>query len=49
MAFSNLPGVKLYKNDGNTAPVAASRAPRVLVIGTAGKGQGDELFLVSTS
>jgi len=49
MAYPNLPGVKLSKNDGNLAPTAAARAPRVLIIGTAGQGQGDELFLVPTT
>jgi len=49
MTYSNLPGVKFSKNDGNLAPSAASRAPRVLVVGTAGKGQGDEIYLVPTS
>jgi len=49
MAYPNLPGVKLFKNDGNLAPTATTRAPRVLVVGTAGKGRGDELVIVSTT
>ena len=45
----NLPGVRVSKNDGNLAPTAASRAPRILVVGTAGAGRGDEFYLVPTT
>ena len=49
MAYTNLPGVKLYKNDGNTAPTAAASAPTVLIVGTAGKGRGDSMFIAPTT
>lgn len=47
--LNNLPGVRVFKNDGNLAPEATSRAPRVLVVGQAGKGVADQAYLVSTS
>jgi len=49
MVFANLPGVKAYKNDGNLAPEAGSRAPRVLIVGTSAKGAGDSFYLVPTT
>jgi len=49
MAYPNLPGTKVFKNDGNLAPQAGARAPRVLIVGTAGQGAGDQLTLVSTT
>lgn len=49
MTLDNLPGIKLAKNDGNLRAQIAARAPRVLVIGTAGKGDGDTFTLVTTT
>jgi hypothetical protein len=49
MPLNNLPGVKVFKNDGNLAPEAASLAPRVLVIGTATKGVSDQVYVVPTT
>jgi hypothetical protein len=47
--LNNLPGVRVFKNDGNLAPESSSRAPRVLVVGQAAKGVGDQAYLVSTT
>lgn len=41
-----LPGIVVEKDDGGLAPEAGSPAPRVLVLGTAAKGQGSTPFLV---
>jgi hypothetical protein len=49
MPLNNLPSVKVFKNDGNLAPEAASIAPRVLIVGTSGKGVGDQLYVASTT
>jgi hypothetical protein len=49
MTLQNLPRISVTKNDGNLAPEAGVRAPRVLIIGTAGKGVGDELYTVATT
>jgi hypothetical protein len=49
MPLTNLPGVKSKKNDGNLRAQAASRAPRILIVGTAGKGAGDDFYLVPTT
>lgn len=47
--YENLPGVKVLKNDGGLQPESTAPAPRVLVIGTAGKGRGSSPFLVRTT
>lgn len=44
-----LPGIYAEKNDGGLAPEAGSPAPRVLVLGTAAKGQSTEPFIVRTT
>jgi hypothetical protein len=49
MALDNLPGVRVFKNDGNLAPEAAVRAPRVLVVGQSAQGVGDTAYFVSTT
>ncbi len=49
VGLPNLPGVKAYKNDGNLIPEAAARAPRVMVIGTAGSGLADDAFIMTTT
>lgn len=48
--FTNLAGAYLSNmNDGNLIPEPAAAAPRVLIVGTAGKGRGSELFLPANS
>jgi len=49
MVLTNLPGVKAYKNDGNLAPEPTSRAPRVLIVGTSAKGDGDTFYVAPTT
>jgi len=49
MVFANLPGIKAYKLDNNLLPVPTSRAPRVLIVGTASKGAGDSFYVVPTT
>jgi hypothetical protein len=47
--FQYLPGIVAELNDNNLTPEAGSAAPRVLVLGTAGKGQGNNPFLVRST
>lgn len=49
MTLQNLPRVTVTKPDGNLAPEQTTRAPRVLVVGTAGSGVGDTAYFVSTT
>ena len=47
--YDNLTGTILNKVDGNTADNATATAPRVAVIGQAGKGQGSLPYFVQTT
>jgi len=47
--YENLAGVIVYKQDGNLAPEAIAPGPRLLVIGTAGKGLGSNPYYVSST
>jgi len=49
MTLQNLPRVTVTKPDGNLVPEQTTRAPRVLVVGTAGSGVGDTAYFVSTT
>jgi hypothetical protein len=48
MPLNNLPRVAVSWQDQNLLETTAVRAPRVLVIGTAGKGVGDSAFVATT-
>lgn len=45
MTIQNLPRAVVYKNDSNTLDKSTESAPSVLIIGTSGKGVGDEVVL----
>jgi hypothetical protein len=47
--YENLAGVIVYKNDGNLAPEATAVAPRAMIVGTSGKGQGHLTYLVPST
>ena len=49
MTLQHLPRIRVDKIDGNLAPTQAARAPRVLIVGTAGSGVGDEAYVVTTT
>lgn len=49
MALSNLPRTTVEKLDGFTGQEPIARAPRALVIGTAGQGVGHEPYYVTTT
>ena len=49
MAFQNLPGIFTEKQDGGLAILASTNAPRVLILGTASKGDADVVFTVGRS
>jgi len=44
-----LPSIKVKKNDGNLRPQAGTIAPTILIVGTAGKGVGNDFYSVATS
>jgi hypothetical protein len=45
----NLPGTQQHRLDGALVPEAAAIGPRVLVVGTAGKGVSDTPWIMSTT
>lgn len=47
MAFNNLPGIFDERLDGNLAIVPVNNNPIVVVLGTANKGDSEELFVVN--
>jgi hypothetical protein len=49
MTLQHLPRIRVDKIDGNLVPEQATRAPRVLVVGTAGKGVGDQVYVATTT
>lgn len=49
MPLNHLPRITASREDGGLLDEQAARAPRALVIGTAGKGRGDEMYIMSTT
>jgi hypothetical protein len=47
--YQNLAGVPAYKPDGNLVPEATASGPRIMVIGTAGKGRGSIPYFVTST
>lgn len=47
--YDNLAGVIAYKQDGNLAPEAPTPGPRVLIVGTSGKGIGSSAYYVTST
>jgi len=47
--YQNIAGVPVFKQDGNLAPEATAAAPRILIIGTSGKGVGNRLFVIPST
>ena len=46
MTTENLPGIFTDKQDGGLSVLATSSAPKILVIGTAGDGISEDVYVV---
>ena len=47
--FNNLAGTIVDKQDGNLRPEPGAVGPRIVIVGTAGKGVSDRTFIVGTT